>query len=955
MQDISYPHSAYTDDSSFGTLNAGSPSMACPDIQANHDSLLSNDTAALGCSSGTSGPAAVPPHVPLAPQFQQLRYNTHASTRSTERTHAYHQRSESGSSTEGERYKTSSASIAAGGSASAGGAGEAGEAGRAHEDDELQEADAALLIGPIISRTQSATYYDHQRNGSTSRVPVPAIMLGGEDDGDESPSRISPRQTVKYSNSAPQETVKEQMMGVLSSTAHRLSTISNGFSLSSKSTTTRHDGSVGGHGTSASRAHSKRTSLFTFTLPSFHLPQLPSPPAFLTPKSHTSTRKRSKSNILFNASSESPGSKTPGQSPRASMLFFSKSVPPETVPERTLRRSSSQPSLLSYTSSRDEDERFASVQSMTNARIKAIKDNFRGLSPLSQAANALSTYANSLNSALSSSTLSASPVGSMEVSISTVFGVLPQPKPHPLDLVEGDVVVMGGYRGSVLREAAGAKRRVWIPLRVGLNLRKDCAGWDVDAYRAGDIGRRLIRRLRAGQAEPSADGSKLGRRVFEYGYDWRLSPALLSRKLIEYLEKLPCNKGAIPGQPRKRGQGALVIAHSLGGLIVRHAVNQRPELFSGVLFAGTPQHCVNILGPLRNGDTVMLSSKVLSAQVNFTMRSSFALLPDDGECFVDKNTGQKIFMDFFDASNWVKYGLSPCVTPQPSSQQTDQIHAPPGLPNLQQQQNGNGGGTAQALDSTSGPTGAQQQSGSTSFISPFSQISPSFSESRICTLPLNETVPYLERTLKEIKKFKEELRFRPDIGYAESHEEWQRRRKREKRVDMGVGEGVGKGVDVKGKGKAIDPEPAPPSIQASTPNSNSEPKLNLHPQAEDPDVGSSSTAAAAIVAADIAKKAEEERNCPRCHYPPLAIIYSKNVPTVKGARVNGLESITRDDVYDDLVFGAGDGVCLAKAAQLPEGYRACAKVLSDRGHISLLGDLDGLGKAVEAIVKERGW
>lgn len=56
--------------------------------------------------------------------------------------------------------------------------------------------------------------------------------------------------------------------------------------------------------------------------------------------------------------------------------------------------------------------------------------------------------------------------------------------------------------------------------------------------------------------------------------------------------------------------------------------------------------------------------------------------------------------------------------------------------------------------------------------------------------------------------------------------------------------------------------------------------------------------------------------------------------------------------YDELL---GDGVCLAKAAQLPQGYKACAKVLSDRGHISLLGDLDNVGKAVEALVKERGW
>ena len=51
----------------------------------------------------------------------------------------------------------------------------------------------------------------------------------------------------------------------------------------------------------------------------------------------------------------------------------------------------------------------------------------------------------------------------------------------------------------------------------------------------------------------------------------------------------------------------------------------------------------------------------------------------------------------------------------------------------------------------------------------------------------------------------------------------------------------------------------------------------------------------------------------------------------------------------------GDGVCLAKAAQLPPGYKVCAKVLSDRGHISLLGDLDNVGKAIEGIMRERGW
>jgi pimeloyl-ACP methyl ester carboxylesterase len=108
-----------------------------------------------------------------------------------------------------------------------------------------------------------------------------------------------------------------------------------------------------------------------------------------------------------------------------------------------------------------------------------------------------------------------------------------------------------------------------------------------------------------------------------------------------------------------RQRGVTVIAHSLGGLITRHAVNLRPGLFAGVVYAGVPQRRVNILGPLRNGDAVLLSSRVLTAQVNFSMRTSFALLPEDGRCFIDKRTGERYDVDFFDVNTWDEYRLSP--------------------------------------------------------------------------------------------------------------------------------------------------------------------------------------------------------------------------------------------------------------------------------------------------------
>jgi hypothetical protein len=90
-------------------------------------------------------------------------------------------------------------------------------------------------------------------------------------------------------------------------------------------------------------------------------------------------------------------------------------------------------------------------------------------------------------------------------------------------------------------------------------------------------------------------------------------------------------------------------------------------------------------------------------------------------------------------------------------------------------------------------------------------------------------------------------------------------------------------------------------------------------------------------------------------YPPFAVLYSKSVPTVYGARVNSRESIKYADAYDDLAFAAGDGVCLASAAMLPTGYRVIkgGLVKSDRGHIGLLGDLEGVGACLKALVKGR--
>ena len=360
----------------------------------------------------------------------------------------------------------------------------------------------------------------------------------------------------------------------------------------------------------------------------------------------------------------------------------------------TLRRAASVDSLLRPSLSRqvtletlgDDITQWEHVNQQVNSRAKAIRDTFQDSLPQMPAINfssfrpdnALRTLREPFTRSMSTvfrNEPNASEPSSRNSSPSKYSPTRPVKSRFPsldaaLEQLEGDIVVMGGYRGSVLRAAEPPHRQLWVPVKVGLNIRKvdlevglnreDEENMEQTIFASGmlshigpiDVSRRLFKRLRHCR---NAQEGKL--RVWDYGYDWRLSPALLSRRLISFLEGLECNSSKIPKQQR----GAVVLSHSLGGLITRHAVNKRPELFAGVTYVGTPQHCVNILGPLRNGDEVLLSSKVLTAQVNFTFRTSFLLLPENGRCFINKQTKEQYDVDFFDVESWKRYAFSPCI------------------------------------------------------------------------------------------------------------------------------------------------------------------------------------------------------------------------------------------------------------------------------------------------------
>lgn len=61
------------------------------------------------------------------------------------------------------------------------------------------------------------------------------------------------------------------------------------------------------------------------------------------------------------------------------------------------------------------------------------------------------------------------------------------------------------------------------------------------------------------------------------------------------------------------------------------------------------------------------------------------------------------------------------------------------------------------------------------------------------------------------------------------------------------------------------------------------------------------------------------------------------------------------DAYDELAFASGDGVVLARAAMAPEGYKVARAgiISSERGHVTLLGDMEAVGKCLNAIGRAR--
>jgi hypothetical protein len=239
------------------------------------------------------------------------------------------------------------------------------------------------------------------------------------------------------------------------------------------------------------------------------------------------------------------------------------------------------------------------------------------------------------------------------------FGRKPKAWESIYNEIEGNIVILGGYRGSILRDAKTHKR-VWIPIKAGFNLRRInllLGPSDEDELKATDliypdgvlknigpidICKKFMKKL---QANPRTN-------VKEFGYDWRLSGQTISAQLERFLKEIK----------EKTGQPTIVVAHSMGGLMAHGVVQRNPELFRAIIYVGSPSECLNILGPIRFGDSVLLSDKILTFETNFMMRSSFLFLPLSGRVFTDKKTGVHYDLDYFDPKTWVEYNLNPLVS-----------------------------------------------------------------------------------------------------------------------------------------------------------------------------------------------------------------------------------------------------------------------------------------------------
>ena len=455
--------------------------------------------------------------------------------------------------------------------------------------------------------------------------------------------------------------------------------------------------------------------------------------------------------------------------------------------------------------------------------------------------------------------------------------------------ISGDFIIMGGYRGSVLRDATTSKL-LWVPLRAGLNLRKinlvigpndeanirDHVVPDGMLTHIGpvDICRKLIRKL--------ASNSRVN--IQDFGYDWRLSLDILAEELKERLEANYERQKTNPmygGKPR----GTFIIAHSMGGLIAHKVLQEHTHLIRGIIYVGCPAMCPSILSPFRFGDEIMFNKTILSKEANFFMRSSYCFLPLNGKCFVDRDTDERYNIDFFDPEVWKILGLSPLVS--------------------EKREKSEGEETIVRTVPTKSKTSTTILD--IPLISPVTPLlSPVIVPTKIILGTLDQTtravmskVPIVGKTVAK--------------GSRDDHDS--------------SGESSGGYSSREGSNESLETKEFDASFEESY------------------DYLVRTLKRTKNFLESLEYKESKD-------YPPLVIVYGNKIPTVAGSRVKGVKGIVDGD-YSDLYYGPGDGVVHYRwLLPEKKGFPVTAKIASPTGHVSLMTDMKSMAKALISIFDE---
>jgi pimeloyl-ACP methyl ester carboxylesterase len=216
------------------------------------------------------------------------------------------------------------------------------------------------------------------------------------------------------------------------------------------------------------------------------------------------------------------------------------------------------------------------------------------------------------------------------------------------------LIFIHGFKGAELRNKDGALE--WMTGAEALSLSNADLRlplkWDfdqqvADGLHAGDVlsGVRIIPGLI--EKDVYKPWLKAARAMncpfYTFTYDWR-------RDLLETLSQL----NLFVAQVRKDNPGARLraVGHSMGGLLLLAYLNQHPDYFQSIIFAGVPfVGGSGFLLDLHAGVSSGLNDRILSREVLFTFPAVYSLFSLSGSGLVEKD-GTAIPMDYFSVAEW---------------------------------------------------------------------------------------------------------------------------------------------------------------------------------------------------------------------------------------------------------------------------------------------------------------